>query len=244
MSKLTLTPPNSSNRLEINHFQPLIKGDKSLSFFDNTVYAKAQPSDSWSDSNGFVKQWGNSIRFGYRKLSSDLSSYHGFNGGYDVAWFGNSFFQQIGVGGELIRPSYNLVATASFPLGNGGAQASGQSAVSSANLQIGFPLGIPGFSGAARAYYLFGEVPNPSPGAQLQIGYGFNHNLSATLSGSFDDISGFGSSLQFKFLFRPPSPASIPAGMPYSTAVPYSQALGNTGSRIIRLSGSTPAYGN
>ena len=212
MFKLTLTSASSSNRLEINHFQPLSRGSDSILFFDNTVYAKARPLGEAGAGLPDVETWGESFRLGYRKLIQGGRGYLGINGGYDNALQQGYLYQQLGIGAEAIYPSVAIVATLTQGLG--------------------------------RFYYVHARQGEQSPGGQLQLVYGVSRHLSVSLSANYDDLNGEGGSLQFHYLFHPPNPKLVPSSVPYGIASGFSQAIGNTGSRIIRLTGSTPAYGD
>jgi hypothetical protein len=244
MVKLTLTPPDSSNRLELNHFQPLQRWPQSLLFFDNTLYAKARPSGEAGAGLPAVETWGESFRLGYRYLADGGRSFLGVNGGYDSSWQQGYVFQQLGLGLEATYPGLAAAATVTHGIGRSYYPSLGKSLLSSFNIQAAFPIGLPHLSMATRYYYVYDQLGQSAPGGQLQFSYGFNRSLSMTLSASYDNLDGLGSSLQFKYLFHPPQPSQVPAAVPYSIASPFSQAIGNTGSRIIRLSGSPPAYGD
>jgi hypothetical protein len=244
MVKLTLTPPDSSNRLELNHFQPLQHWPQSALFVDNTLYAKARPSGNAGAGLPAVETWGESFRLGYRHLSAGGRGFLGLNGGYDSSWQQGYFFQQLGLGLEATYPSLAAAATYTHGVGRSYYPSLGKALLSSFNIQAAFPIGIPHLSMATRYYYVHDQLGQSAPGGQLQLSYGLNQSLSMTLSASYDNLDGLGSSLQFKYLFHPPQPSQVPAAVPYSIASPFSQAIGNTGSRIIRLSGTPPAYGD
>ena len=244
MFKLTLTSASSSNRLEINHFQPLSRGSDSILFFDNTVYAKARPLGEAGAGLPDVETWGESFRLGYRKLIQGGRGYLGINGGYDNALQQGYLYQQLGIGAEAIYPSVAIVATLTQGIGNSFYQSLDKSLLSSFNIQASFATGIPSLSVAPRFYYVYARQGEQSPGGQLQLVYGVSRYLSVSLSANYDDLNGEGGSLQFHYLFHPPNPKLVPSSVPYGIASGFSQAIGNTGSRIIRLTGSTPAYGD
>ena len=244
MFKLTLTSASSSNRLEINHFQPLSHRDHSILFFDNTVYGKARPLGAAGAGLPDVETWGESFRLGYRKLIQGGRGYLGFNGGYDNALQQGYLYQQLGIGVEAIYPKVAIVATLTQGIGNSYYQNLDKALLSSFNIQAEFATGIPNLSVAPRFYYVHDGQGEQSPGGQFQLVYGVNRHLSVSLSANYDDLNGEGSSLQFHYLFHPPDRKQVPAAIPYGIASGFSQAIGNTGSRIIRLTGSTPAYGD
>ena len=244
MVKLTLTPPDSSNRLELNHFQPVSRWNQSILFFDNTVYGKTRPFQSSDDDLPFIETWGESIRLGYRQLIKNSTAFFGINGGYDASFQQGYYFQQVGIGFEGIFPNLAIQATLTQGLGLTYYEQLGQSLLSSFNVQAGFPTGIPSLSMATRFYYVNNQMGQSAPGGQLQLVYGINRHLSANISASYDDVGGFGSSLQFRYLFNPPNPGNVPASLSYGIASSFSSAIGNTGSRIIRLTGSVPAMGD
>jgi hypothetical protein len=244
MMKLTLTSASSSNRLEINHFQPLSHWDKAILFFDNTIYGKARPLGEAGAGLPDVETWGESFRLGYRKLIQGGRGYLGFNGGYDNALQQGYLYQQLGIGVEAIYPKVAIVATLTQGIGNSYYQNLNKALLSSFNIQAAFATGIPNLSVAPRFYYVDDGRGEQSPGGQLQLVYGVNRHLSVSLSANYDDLNGKGSSLQFRYLFHPPDRKQVPAAIPYGIASGFSQAIGNTGSRIIRLTGSPPAYGD
>jgi hypothetical protein len=245
MMKLTMTTPDSSNRIEINHFNPLNRGENSILFIDNTIYTKARAINSSSEQPPpFLESWGNTIRAGYRRLTNEGKSYIGINGGYDNVTKEGYYYQQLGIGFELIHPGITVLATANHPVGKASYESPGQEVQSTYNLQATVPLWKTNLALTTRIYYINNNSGTSAPGGLAELTYTINSNSSITYTSSYDEISGPGYVLQLKYLFRPPNRKSIPAGTPYSTALPFSQALGNTGSRIIRLTGSAPAYGN
>jgi hypothetical protein len=244
MFKLTLAPADASNRLEINHFQPLSRTPDSILFFDNTVYGKARPFGPAGEGLPAIETWGESFRLGYRKFINGGRGYFGLNGGYDNALQQGYLYQQLGVGAELIFPSVALVATLTQGIGNLYYQSLDKSLLSSFNIQASFPTGVPGLAIAPRFYYVYDQIGDKAPGGQLELVYSFNKFLSVALSTNYDSLNGQGATIQFHYQFHPPDPGAVPAAVPYGIASPFSQAIGNTGSRIIRLTGSSPAYGN
>lgn len=244
MAKLTLAPPNSSNRIELNHFQPLNLAEKSVFFLDNTIYAKSRPTNSTGDGLPLIETWGESIRLGYRKLIHNATGFIGINGGYDASLQQGYYYQQLGIGFEAVVPGFTAQATLTQGIGKSYYPQLGDALLSSFNMQATFPMGIESLSMGTRFYFVHDKFGQSAPGGQLQFIYGFNRHLSANVSASYDDISGSGYSLQFKYLFNPPQPKQIPQGLSYGVASAFSQAIGNTGSRIIRLTGSVPAYGD
>jgi len=244
MFKLTLAPADASNRLEINHFQPLARRADSILFFDNTVYGKARPFGQAGEGLPAIETWGESFRFGYRKFINGGRGYFGLNGGYDNALQQGYLYQQLGVGAEVIFPSVALVATLTQGIGALYYQSLGKSLLSSFNIQASFPTGVPSLVLAPRFYYVHGQIGEKAPGGQLELVYGFSKFLSVALSASYDNLNGQGATIQFHYQFHPPDPNALPAAIPYGIASPFSQAIGNTGSRIIRLTGASPAYGN
>ena len=244
MFKLTLTSASASNRLEINHFQPLSHKSDAILFFDNTVYAKARPLGEAGAGLPDVETWGESFRLGYRKLIQGGRGYLGVNGGYDNALQQGYLYQQLGIGGEAILPWVAIVATLTQGIGNTYYQNLDKSLLSSFNIQASFSTGIPNLSIAPRFYYVHDRQGSESPGGQIQLVYGVNRFLSISLATNYDTLNGQGESLQFHYLFHPPNRKQVPAAIPYGIASGFSQAIGNTGSRIIRLTGSAPAYGD
>ena len=210
--------------------------------FDNTLYAKTTPADQLSDGNPYIKTWGESVRLVYRKLSEKRNYYWGINGGYDSALQSGYYYQQAGLGAEAVFKGMAFTGTLNNPIGQPYFQSPGQSIISSAVIQVSLATGIPKTSITPRYYYVHDQHGNNSSGGQLQISYEITPALSATLSGNYDNISGYGSSLQFKYYLNTPAKAQVQEDIPYELAKPMSRTLGNTGSRIIRLTGSVPAY--
>jgi hypothetical protein len=244
MFKLTLAPADASNRLEINHFQPLARRPDSILFFDNTVYAKARPLGQAGEGLPAVETWGESFRLGYRKFINGGRGYFGLNGGYDNVLQQGYLYQQLGVGAEAIFPNVALVATLTQGIGTLYYQSLDKSLLSSFNIQASFPTGIPSLAIAPRFYYVHSQIGQKAPGGQIELVYGLNKFLSVALSANYDSLNGEGATVQFHYQFHPPDSNAVPAAIPYGIASPFSQAIGNTGSRIIRLTGTSPAYGN
>lgn len=244
MLKVTGTTPSSSNRIEINHFQPLYKGARNIAFIDNTIYAKARPIDQAGENGPLLESWGNTFRAGFRKLINNEKSYIGINGGYDNVKKASYYYQQFGIGFELIYPQITVLATGNFPIGKASYPSPGQKVQSTYNLQATVPLFIKKLGLTTRIYYVVDNPGASAPGGLAELTYSINRKCSLTYTTSYDKLSGVGYVLQLKYLFNPPDKKSVPKQIPYGTALPFSQALGNTGSRIMRLSGSTPAYGD
>jgi hypothetical protein len=244
LTKITITTPDSSNRIEFNHFQPLYKGANGIAFVDNTIYAKARPLDQAGEKNSFLASWGNSFRTGYRQLINKEKSYIGINGGYDNVKKDSYYYQQLGLGLELIYPQITVLATGNIPIGKSNFTSPGQEVQASYNLQATIPVLGKKLALTTRIYYIVDNPGESAPGGLAELTYSINTKCSLTYTTSYDKLSGAGYVLQLKYLFNPPNKSLIPSQIPYGTALPFSQALGNTGSRIIRLSGSTPAYGD
>lgn len=241
--KFLLAPFQSSNRFEYNHYFPVVVGSKSQFFIDNTIYAKQRPLETSDLNSSYIQTVGDSVRVGYRELLKGSDSFWGLNFGYDNALQSGYYYQQLGVGFELTSPNFQLVSTFASPIGNKRYPNPGESVLSPFNVQIALPTGLKNVSFLPRFYYVYDQFGDSSPGGQLQLNYGINPQLTLEFAVSYDYISGSGGALELKW--RPNIPTAPTSGSPINPAIlgSYAGPVGNNGTRIIRLTGSDPAFG-
>jgi len=241
--KFLLAPLQSSNRFEYNHYFPILVGSNSQLFIDNTIYAKQRPLETNDLDSSYIQTVGDSIRVGYRELLKGADSFWGVNFGYDNAFQAGYYYQQLGVGFELTSPNFQLVSTFASPIGNRRYPNPGESVLSPFNVQVTLPTGLKNVSFLPRFYYVYDHFGDSSPGGQLQINYGINPQLTLEFAVSYDYISGSGGALELKW--RPNIPIAPTSGSPINPAIlgSFAGPVGNNGTRIIRLTGSDPAFG-
>jgi hypothetical protein len=241
--KFLLAPLQSSNRFEYNHYLPLLVGIDEQVFIDNTVYAKQRPVETSDIESSYVQTIGESFRLGYRRLLRGRDSCWGVNAGYDSALQAGYYYQQLGVGLEITSPNFQLVSTFATPIGNRSYASPGETVLSPFNIQVSLPTGVPNLSVLPRFYYVYDHVGDSSPGGQLQLNYSLSSQLTLEFAVSYDYLSGSGGALELKW--RPNVPVASQAGALINPAIlgSYAGPVGNNGTRIIRLTGSDPAYG-
>lgn len=241
--KFLLAPLQSSNRFEYNHYFPILVSSNSQFFIDNTIYAKQRPLETNDLDSSYIQTVGDSIRVGYRELLKGADSFWGVNFGYDNAFQAGYYYQQLGVGFELTSPNFQLVSTFASPIGNRRYANPGESVLSPFNVQVSLPTGLKNLSILPRFYYVHDHFGDSSAGGQLQLNYGINPQLTLEFAVSYDYISGSGGALELKW--RPNIPIAPTSGSPINPAIlgSYAGPVGNNGTRIIRLTGSDPAFG-
>jgi hypothetical protein len=241
--KFLLAPLQSSNRFEYNHYFPILVSSNSQFFIDNTIYAKQRPLETNDLDSSYIQTVGDSIRVGYRELLKGADSFWGVNFGYDNAFQAGYYYQQLGVGFELTSPNFQLVSTFASPIGNRRYANPGESVLSPFNVQVSLPTGLKNLSILPRFYYVHDHFGDSSAGGQLQLNYGINPQLTLEFAVSYDYISGSGGALELKW--RPNIPIAPTSGSPINPAIlgSFAGPVGNNGTRIIRLTGSDPAFG-
>lgn len=242
--KFLLAPLQSSNRIEYNHYLPLLVSPSSQIFIDNTVYVKQRPIETDNVNSSYIDSIGDSVRIGYRQLLTGADSFLGVNFGYDNALQAGLYYQQLGVGFELTSPNFQLVSTFASPIGNRVYPSPGKSILSPFNIQVSVPTGINSLVFLPRFYYIYDYEGASAPGGQLQLNYHFNPRLKLSLSTSYDSLSGSGGALEL--FWRPNVPVAPSLGSPINPLIlgSYAGPVGNNGTRIVRLTGSDPAYGD
>lgn len=242
--KFLLAPLQSSNRIEYNHYLPLFVSPTAQLFIDNTFYVKQRPVETNDVNNSYIQAVGDSVRIGYRELLRGSDSFWGVNIGYDNVLQAGYYYQQLGVGIEVTSPNFQVVSTFAAPIGNLGYSSSGKSILSPFNIQISVPTGINSLVFLPRFYYVSDYFGASAPGGQLQLNYHFNPRLKLSLSTSYDKLSGTGGALEL--FWRPNVPVAPSVGSPINSSIlgSYAGPVGNNGTRIIRLTGSDPAYGD
>jgi len=241
--KFLLAPFQSSNRFEYNHYLPLLIGINEQVFVDNTIYAKQRPVDTSNLDSSYVETIGESVRLGYRRLLRGRDSFWGVNAGYDSALQAGYYYQQLGVGLEITSPNFQLVSTFAAPIGNRSYPSPGEAVLSPFNIQVALPTGIPNLSILPRFYYVYDHIGESSPGGQLQLNYSMSPKLTLEFAVSYDYLSGSGGALELKW--RPNVPVASKGRTSINPAIlgSYAGPVGNNGTRIIRLTGSDPAFG-
>jgi len=241
--KFLLAPFQSSNRFEYNHYLPLLIGINEQVFVDNTIYAKQRPVDTSNLDSSYVETIGESVRLGYRRLLRGRDSFWGVNAGYDSALQAGYYYQQLGVGLEITSPNFQLVSTFAAPIGNRSYPSPGEAVLSPFNIQVALPTGIPNLSILPRFYYVYDHIGESSPGGQLQLNYSLSPKLTLEFAVSYDYLSGSGGALELKW--RPNVPVASKGRTLINPAIlgSYAGPVGNNGTRIIRLTGSDPAFG-
>ena len=242
--KFLLAPLQSSNRIEYNHYHPLFVTSNSQIFIDNTTFVKQRPIATDDTNNSFISSIGNSTRVGYRNLLSKGDSFWGVNFGYDNTIQTGFYYQQLGFGIEYTSPNLQIISTFASPSGNRDYPPPGKSILSPFNIQISVPTGINSLFFLPRFYYIHNFAGASAPGGQLQLNYHFNNRLKLALSTSYDILSGSGGSLEL--IWRPNIPIAPNSGSLINPLIlgSYSGPVGNNGTRIIRLTGSDPAFGD
>ena len=242
--KFLLAPLQSSNRIEYNHYLPLLVYPRAQLFIDNTFYVKQRPIETDDINNSYVQSIGDSVRIGYRELLKGSDSFWGVNFGYDNALQSGYYYQQLGVGIEVTSPNFQFVSTFAAPIGNLRYLSPGKAILSPFNIQITVPTGIKSLVFLPRFYYVSDSFGASAPGGQLQLNYHFNPRLKLSLSSSYDQLSGSGGALEL--FWRPNVPVAPSVGSPINPSIlgSYAGPVGNNGTRIVRLTGSDPAYGD
>jgi len=242
--KFLLAPLQSSNRIEYNHYLPLLVYPRAQLFIDNTFYVKQRPIETDDINSSYVQSIGDSVRIGYRELLKGSDSFWGVNFGYDNALQSGYYYQQLGVGIEVTSPNFQFVSTFAAPIGNLRYLSPGKAILSPFNMQITVPTGIKSLVFLPRFYYVSDSFGASAPGGQLQLNYHFNPRLKLSLSTSYDQLSGSGGALEL--FWRPNVPVAPSVGSPINPSIlgSYAGPVGNNGTRIVRLTGSDPAYGD
>lgn len=242
--KFLLAPLQSSNRFEYNHYFPVFVNPNSQIFIDNTIYVKQRPVETDNINSSYIDSIGDSVRLGYRKLLIGADSFWGVNFGYDNALQAGLYYQQLGVGFEVTSPNFQLVSTFATPIGNRAYPSPGKSILSPFNIQVSVPTGINSLVFLPRFYYIYDYEGASAPGGQLQLNYHINSRLKLSLSTSYDNLSGSGGALEL--FWRPNVPVAPSLGSPINSQIlgSYAGPVGNNGTRIVRLTGSDPAYGD
>jgi len=242
--KFLLAPLQSSNRIEYNHYLPLLVYPRAQLFIDNTFYVKQRPIETDDINSSYVQSIGDSVRIGYRELLKGSDSFWGVNFGYDNALQSGYYYQQLGVGIEVTSPNFQFVSTFAAPIGNLRYLSPGKAILSPFNIQITVPTGIKSLVFLPRFYYVSDSFGASAPGGQLQLNYHFNPRLKLSLSSSYDQLSGSGGALEL--FWRPNVPVAPSVGSPINPSIlgSYAGPVGNNGTRIVRLTGSDPAYGD
>lgn len=244
MVKLVIGQPMSSNRFEYDAIVPVHETDRQRYFIDAKVFVEQRPlSGASSDPNPF-QAFGQSARFGVRSLLDHGQAFWGVSAGYDSLWRQGVYFQQAGLALEYNTKPVQWVLTAGLPFSTASVQASGHTPLASVNVQVSLPTGAAGLSVQPRLYVLGSESTGSAIGAQLQFTYAWDRTWSATLASSYDALTGTSGSLTFQVLLPQRSAAETPSRIDPALVNSFAGAVGNNGSRVIRLDQVPAASGN
>jgi hypothetical protein len=243
MVKLVVPQPLASNRLEYDYVYPLHESSSSRIFVDTKVFAQQKPLID-SGNSAFIDSYGQSVRVGIRNLFNDGNAFRGASIGYDSLQKDGAYFQQIGGAIEYTKQSYQLVLTAGIPFSPPNAQLTGSTPLASVNLQLSLPTGYPGLDIQPRIYYAGSDKSGSAVGGQLQFTYTFSGSWSATLASNYDALTGVSGSLTFQVLLPQRTGRLSPQGINPDLVYGFSGAVGNNGSRVIRLDNVPASSGN
>jgi hypothetical protein len=244
MIKLVIPQPYSSNRLEYDYIFPIVQTARDRYFLDAKVFASEQPLIGASAGSDFIQAFGQSARLGVRTLFEAGTGFRGVSVGYDSLWQQGEYYQQLGAALEYTKQDYQLVLTMGLPLSAAGATPAGATPLASVNVQVSLPTGYPGLAVQPRVYVVGSNSTGSAVGGQLQFTYSFARSWSATLASNYDDLTGVSGSLTFQVLFPRRQPESFGAAIHPSLINSFAGAVGNNGSRVIRLDNAPAASGN
>lgn len=243
MIKLVIPQPLASNRLEYDYVLPLRESITTRSFLDAKVFAQQKPFVEGGD-RSFIENYGQSVRVGSRSLFDGGNAFRGASIGYDSLQYNGAYFQQIGAALEYTRQSYQLVLTAGIPFSAPDAQKTGSTPLASVNLQLSLPSGHPGLAVQPRIYLLGSSNTGSAFGGQLQFTYSFSESWSATLASNYDALTGVSGSLTLQVLLPQRRAKSSAERINPNLITSFSGAVGNNGSRVIRLDHVPSSSGN
>lgn len=238
--KLVIPQPASSNRFEYDYIFPLLESNSERFFIDQKFFVTQKPLGN-SDSNGLINSYGQSSRIGVRSLFDVGNSFHGVSLGYDSLWNQGSYFHQFGFAFEYTKQDYQLVLTAGIPISH---EQFGDVPLTSVNFQISLPTSFAGLAFQPRIYLVSSDSTGSAVGGQLQLTYSFDSTTSATIASNYDPITGSSGSLTFQTLFPGRSNTAITNLINPNLLNSFAGAVGNNGSRIIRLADNPDASGN
>lgn len=238
--KLVIPQPASSNRFEYDYIFPLLESNSERFFIDQKFFVTQKPLGN-SDSNGLINSYGQSSRIGVRSLFDVGNSFHGVSLGYDSLWNQGSYFHQFGFAFEYTKQDYQLVLTAGIPISH---EQFGDVPLTSVNFQISLPTSFAGLAFQPRIYLVSSDSTGSAVGGQLQLTYSFDSTTSATIASNYDPITGSSGSLTFQTLFPRRSNTAITNLINPNLLNSFAGAVGNNGSRIIRLADNPDASGN
>jgi hypothetical protein len=244
MVKLIIAQPLSSNRLEYDAIVPLKETDHQRYFVDAKVFVEQKPLVGSSANTNLFQAFGQSVRFGVRTLRDHGQAFWGASTGYDSLWRQGVYFQQAGAAFEYNTQSYQLVLTAGLPFSSSMDQMSGHAPLASVNAQLSLPTGAPGLSVQPRIYVVGSHSTGSALGGQLQFTYSWDRTWSATLASSYDALTGASGSLTFQVLLPQRSGAVASTTIDPDLVNSFAGAVGNNGSRVIRLDNVPAASGN
>lgn len=244
MIKLVIPQPYSSNRIEYDYILPVVQTARDRYFLDAKVFASEQPLIGASAGSDFIQAFGQSARLGVRTLFEQGNGFRGASVGYDSLWQQGEYYQQLGAAFEYTKQDYQVVLTMGLPLSPASATAAGSTPLASVNVQLSLPTGYPGLAVQPRVYVVGSESTGSAVGGQLQFTYSFARSWSATLASNYDDLTGVSGSLTFQVLFPQRQPASVGATINPNLINSFAGAVGNNGSRVIRLDNAPAASGN
>ena len=244
MFKLVLSQPTGSSRAEYDLVVPLRETATQRYFVDAKVFAEEQPWIGAPAGSGFFQGFGQSTRLGVRTLIEAGNGFWGASAGYDSLWQQGAYFQQAGLALEYNRQAYQLVLTAGVPFSAPSLQQVANVPLSSVNMQISLPTGANGLAVQPRVYLVGSDSTGTAMGGQLQFTYSFARTWSATLASNYDALTGVGGSLTVQVLLPQRTGAGLAARINPDLVNGFAAAVGNNGSRVIRLDNQPAASGN
>lgn len=244
MFKLVLSQPYGSNRLEYDMVVPLRETESLRTFVDAKVFAQEQPLIDPTPGTGFIQAYGQSARLGVRGLVERGTGFWGASAGYDSLWQQGAYFQQAGLALEYNRQDYQLVLTSGVPFSAPSLQLAPNTPLASVNLQLSLPTGYPGLAVQPRVYVVGSDSTGSAVGGQLQFTYSFARTWSATLASNYDALTGASGSLTFQVVLPQRSGAREAARISPTMINGFAGAVGNNGSRVIRLDNEPASSGN
>lgn len=244
MYKLVISQPYGSNRLEYDMVVPLHETDSKRTFVDAKLFAEEKPLIDAAPESSFLYAYGQSARLGVRELIRRGDGFWGASAGYDSMWQQGVYYQQVGLALEYSRQDYQVVLTSGLPFSAPRAQLAHSAPLASVNLQVSLPAGYPGLAVQPRIYVVGSDSTGSAVGGQLQFTYSFARTWSATLASNYDALTGVSGSLTFQVML--PRRSGVREASRISPALinGFAGAVGNNGSRVIRLANEPASSGN
>ena len=131
-----------------------------------------------------------------------------------------------------------------LPLPPPSATASGDAPLAFVNVQVSLPTGCPGLAVQPRIYVVGSNNASTAIAGQLQFTYSFAQPWSTTIASNYDELTGASGSLTFQVLFSQRKPESVGTAINPNLINSFVGAVGNNGSRVIRLDNAPEASEN